>query len=139
MAPLTTDVFFYGLFMDAAVLEAKGVRSSQSRLAVVRGWALRIGQRATMVPDPNEAVHGVLMTLPLTDVDRLYAEASVQMYRPVAVLVEPAAGEAAAVSALAYVLPEPPAPAERNPEYATRLRALAERLGLPGEYSRSIR
>ena len=136
---LTTDVFFYGLFMDTAVLESKGVRSTQSRLAVVRGWALRIGQRATLVPAADDAVHGVLMTLPLTDVDRLYAEASVQMYRPVAVLVEPAAGEAAAVSALAYVLPEPPAPAERNPEYAIKLRALAERLGLPDEYSRSIR
>ena len=34
---------------------------------------------------------------------------------------------------------ETQAPAERNPEYATKLRALAERLGLPGEYSRSIR
>ena len=142
MAPLTTDVFFYGLFMDTAVLETKGVRSTQSRLAVVRGWALRIGQRATLVPAPDEAVHGVLMALPLADVDRLYAEASVQMYRPVAVLVEPTGGmvgEATAVAALAYVLPEPPAPAERNPEYATKLRALAERLGLPGEYSRSIR
>ena len=142
MAQLTTDVFFYGLFMDTAVLETKGVRSTQSRLAVVRGWALRIGQRATLVPAPDEAVHGVLMALPLADVDRLYAEATVQMYRPVAVLVEPAggvAGEATAVAALAYVLPEPPAPAERNPEYATKLRALAERLGLPGEYSRSIR
>ena len=142
MAPLTTDVFFYGLFMDAAVLENKGVRSTRSRLAVVRGWTLRIGQRATLVPAPDEAVHGVLMALPLADVDRLYAEASVQMYRPVAVLVEPAAGavagEAATVAALAYVLPEPPAPAERNPEYATKLRALAERLGLPGEYSRAI-
>jgi gamma-glutamyl AIG2-like cyclotransferase len=140
---LMTDVFFYGLFMDTAVLEAKGVRSTQSRLAVVRGWALRIGQRATLVPAPDEAVHGVLMALPLADVERLYAEASVQMYRPVAVLVETAAGavagEATAVAGLAYVLPEPPAPAERNPEYATKLRALAQRLGLPGEYCRSIR
>ena len=139
MAPPTTNVFFYGLFMDTAVLEAKGVRSTQSRLAVVRGWALRIGQRATLVPAPDEAVHGVLRALPLADVERLYAEASVQMYRPVAVLVETAAGAANAVAALAYILPEPPAPAERNPEYATKLRALAERLGLPGEYSRSIR
>jgi hypothetical protein len=140
---LTTGVFFYWLFMDTAVLEAKGVRPTQSRLAVVRGWALRIGQRATLAPAPGEAVHGVLMTLPLEDVDRLYTEVSVQMYRPVAVLVEPAAGaltgESTAVAALAYVLPKPPAPAERNPEYATRLRALAERLGLPDEYCGSIR
>ena len=44
-----------------------------------------------------------------------------------------------AVAAVAYVLPEPPAPAERSPEYTTRLRALAERLGMADEYSRSIR
>ena len=56
------------------------------------------------------------------------------MYRPVAVLVEGAASG----PALAYVLPEPPAPEERNPEYAAKLRALAERLGLPGHYTRSI-
>ena len=137
MTPLTSDVFFYGLFMDTAVLEGKGVRPIQSRLAVVRGWALRIGQRASLVPAPDEAVHGVLMTLPLAELDRLYSEDSVRMYRPLALLVEPAGGSVA-VAALAYVLPEPPAPAERNPEYAARLRALAERLGLPGDYTRSI-
>ena len=137
-APLTSDVFFYGLFMDVAVLEAKGVRSTQRRLAVVRGWALRIGQRATLVPAPDQVVHGVLVTLALSDLDRLYAEDSVRMYRPVAVFVEPVAGEAAPTAALAYVLPEAPAPAERNPEYSAKLRALAERLGLPSEYTGSI-
>src|SRR3712207_2860099 len=119
--------------MDAAVLEAKGVRGTGSRLGVVRGWALRIGQRATLVPAPGGVVHGVVMTIALPDLDRLYAEASVQMYRPVAVLVE-AAIEPAALPALAYVLSEPPTPEERNPEYAAKLRALAERLGLPAHY-----
>ena len=138
MAPLTGDVFFYGLFMDAAVLEAKGVRGTGSRPGIVREWALRIGQRATLVPAPGEVVHGVVMAMPLPELDRLYAEASVQMYRPVAVLVETAAAGAAPVAALAYVLPEPPAPEERNPEYAARLRAVAERLGLPSHYTRSI-
>ena len=60
------------------------------------------------------------------------------MAAPKALAADAVAGEAAAVAAPAYVLPEPPAPAERNPEYATKLRALAERLGLPGEYTRSI-
>lgn len=138
MAPLTSDVFFYGLFMDAAVLSAKGVRGTGSRLGVVRDWALRIGQRATLVPAPGQVVHGVVMAMPLPELDRLYAEASVQMYRPVAVLVEAAGAQAAAVAALAFVLPEPPAPEERNPEYAARLRALAERLGLPSHYTSSI-
>ncbi len=135
MGPLSTDVFFYGLFMDAAVLEAKGITNPGGRPGVVRDWALRIGQRATLVPHPGRAVYGVLMSLQLRDLERLYAEGSVQMYRPVAVLVEV---RGTAVPALAYVLPEPPAPEERNPEYATTLRALAERLGLPAEYTRSI-
>ena len=134
MAPLTSDVFFYGLFMDAGVLEARGVRGTAGRLGLVRDWALRIGRRATLVPAPGGAVHGVVMAMPLPELDRLYAEASVQMYRPVAVLVEAAAAEAA----LAYVLPEPPPPEDRNPEYAAKLRALAERLGLPSHYTRSI-
>jgi alcohol dehydrogenase class IV len=139
VAPLSSDVFFYGLFMDAAVLETKGVRGAGSRLGVVHDWALRIGQRATLVPAPGEVVHGVVMAMPLPELDRLYAEASVQMYRPVAVLVEAAAAATGpGVAALAYVLPEPPAPEERNPDYAAKLRALAERLGLPGDYTRSI-
>jgi Gamma-glutamyl cyclotransferase, AIG2-like len=135
MATLRSEVFFYGLFMDAAVLEAKGISSPTGRPAVVRDWALRIGHRATLAPDAGRSVHGVLTSLPLPDLDRLYAEASVRMYRPVAVLVET---EAAAVPALAYVLPEPPAPDERNPDYAAKLRALAERLGFPREYTMSI-
>lgn len=134
MSALTSDVFFYGLFMDAAVLEAKGVRATGSRQGFVRDWALRISQRATLVPAPGEVVHGVVMAMPLPELDRLYADASVEMYRPVAVLVEGAATGAA----LAYVLPEPPAPEERDPEYAAKLRALAERLGLPDHYTRSI-
>jgi hypothetical protein len=135
MALLRSEVFFYGLFMDAAVLEAKGVSSPGGRPGVVRDWALRIGHRATLVPEPGRAVHGVVMSLLLPDLDRLYAETSVRTYRPVAVLVE-ALGTI--VPALAYVLPEPPAPEERNPEYATRLRELAERLELPAEYTQSI-
>lgn len=135
MAPLSTNVFFYGLFMDAAVLEAKGISNVEGQIAVVRDWALRIGLRATLVPEPGRAVHGVLLSLPLPEIDRLYAEASLQLYRPVAVLGEV---QGTTVPALAYVLPEPPAPEERNPEYASTLRALAERLRLPVEYTRSI-
>jgi hypothetical protein len=134
----TSNVFFYGLFMDDDVLESKGVRGMGSRLGIVRDWSLRIGQRATLAPMPGKAVYGVLMTLSLTDIDRLYAEDSLRMYRPVAVLVETDDPEPSAAAALAYVLPEPPAPEERNPEYASVLRRLAELLGLPSEYTSSI-
>ena len=136
MAPLNSNVFFYGLFMDRAVLQAKGVDAPQGELGVVRHWALRIGRRATLVPERDRSVHGVFMSLSLPDLDRLYADASVQAYRPIAVLVETAHG--LAIPAVTYVLPEEPAPDERNPEYAAKLRALAERLALPTDYTNSI-
>jgi hypothetical protein len=135
MVPLNADAFFYGLFMDAAILEAKGISGSATR-GVVRDWALRIGNRATMVPEQGRSVHGVVMSVPLPDLERLYQDVSVQMYRPVAVLVEYDA--APARPALAYVLSVPPQPEERNPDYATKLRALADRIGLPSEYVASI-
>ena len=39
-------VFFYGLFMDEELLKAKGVQPTSLRQGCVRGFALRIGQRA---------------------------------------------------------------------------------------------
>jgi hypothetical protein len=46
------DVFFYGLFMDAQLLDAKGVRPADIRPAAVPGFAVRIGVGATLVPAP---------------------------------------------------------------------------------------
>lgn len=40
MVPLTGAVFVYGLFMDPAVLEAKGIGNAGGRPGVVRDWAL---------------------------------------------------------------------------------------------------
>jgi hypothetical protein len=134
MASLTTDVFFYGLFMDHELLEAKGVRITGSYHAFVRDWALRIGERATLLPAAGQVVHGVVMNLTLVQVDQLYAEASVRMYRPAAVLAEGVTIR----PAITYVLPEPPSADEHNAGYATKLRALGERLKLPPEYTASI-
>jgi hypothetical protein len=130
------DVFFYGLFMDQQLLEGKGIRPLDVRLAAVSGFMLRIGARAALVPAPDAEVHGVLMKLSHAELDRLYAEPSVQAYRPEPVLAVDRNG--AAVAALCYNLPEPPAPDEQNVEYAAKLRALAERIGLPSSYVGSV-
>jgi hypothetical protein len=131
------EVFFYGLFMDRELLEAKGVLPADIRLAAVSGFAIRIGARAALVPAPAAEVHGVLMKLSHADLEKLYSEPSVQAYRPEPVLA--VARDGAAVAALCYNLPEPPAPDERNDEYAAKLRALAKRIGLPSAYVASIR
>jgi hypothetical protein len=129
-------VFFYGLFMDVDLLRSKGVDLSSPRVASVRGFALRIGQRATLVPDPEGRAHGVLMELRHDDIDRLYADPSVQMYRPEAVLAE--ADAETRIAALCFNLPESPRPTERNEAYAAKLRDLARRLRLPDDYVERI-
>ena len=136
MSSRRVDVFFYGLFMDEELLRAKGLEPEGAELAAVDGLALRIGQRAALVPTPGGRVHGVVFSLTLSELDRLYAEPSVQAYRPEAVLAQLASG--GVVAALCYNLPQPPSPAERNPEYAVKLRAVAEKAGLPAEYIASL-
>jgi len=130
------DVFFYGLFMDPQLLESKGIRPVDVRLAAVPGFKLRIGARAALVPAPAGEVHGVLMKLSHGDLEKLYSEPGVQAYRPEAVLAVARNGDT--VAALCYNLPDPPPPDERNAEYSAKLRALAQRVGLPGNYVASI-
>jgi Gamma-glutamyl cyclotransferase, AIG2-like len=126
------EVFFYGLFMDADLLRAKGVQPTNPRLVCVPGFALRIGQRATLIPDPDSRVYGLVMQLSHDEIERLYAEPGVQMYRPEAVIAELTDGSR--IPALCFNLPVPPAPDEINKEYAQELRDLALRLGLPADY-----
>jgi hypothetical protein len=131
------DVFFYGLFMDRQLLEGKGIQPGEARLAAVPGFKLCIGLRAALVPTEGEEAHGVLMQLSHADLATLYSDPGVQAYRPEPVLAITADG--ARLAALCYNLPEPPGPDERNAEYAAKLRALAQRIGLPPHYIESIR
>ena len=126
------DVFFYGLFMDEALLQAKGIAPQHRRLAVLENFRLVIGDRATLVPSSGEAVHGVIFSLTHAEIDSLYAEGSVSEYRPEAVIARVGNGET--IPALCFNLPTPPAATERNPQYAAKLKELAERIGLPVQY-----
>ncbi|HEX8149052.1 MAG TPA: gamma-glutamylcyclotransferase family protein [Pyrinomonadaceae bacterium] len=130
------DVFFYGLFMDEAVLRGKGLSPAGRRLARVENYRLVIGGRATLVPSAGGTAHGVLFSLTPAEVDALYSEASVSAYRPEAVCAQLADGSV--VPALCFNLPAPPASEERDPLYASKLRRLAARLGLPPDYVSSI-
>lgn len=130
------EVFFYGLFMDEKLLEGKGVQPTDIRPAVIPGFALRIGARAALIPTPAGQVHGLLMKLSHADIERLYSEPSVRAYRVEPVLA--IANDGARVAALCYNLAAPPSPDERNAEYASKLRSLAQRVGLPSDYVASI-
>jgi hypothetical protein len=77
------------------------------------------------------------MSLKTGELDRLYSEPGVQAYKPQAVLARLASGEA--IPALCYKLSQSPPAHERNPEYASKLRAVAERVGLPSDYLATLR
>jgi hypothetical protein len=131
------ELFFYGLFMNEALLREKGIDAKNRRVASVENFRLVIGERATLIPCRGQTVHGVLFSLTHTEVDALYSEASVSVYRPEAVSARLADGSV--IPALCFNLPTPPSIEERNPQYASKLRKLAERIGLPPSYVSSIR
>jgi hypothetical protein len=131
------DVFFYGLFMDDDLLREKDMNPVDPRMASVENFSLVIGARATLVPYAGRTVYGVLCSLTHAEVDALYSEASVSVYRPEAVLAQLADGSI--TPALCFNLPMPPSADERNPQYVSKLRELAERIGLPSSYVSSLR
>ena len=137
MGEQRVDAFFYGLFMDVDLLRAKGAAPATVQPAAAPGYALRIGNRATLVADAASVAHGMLMQLSHEDIDKLYSEPSVSMYRPEAILVLTSDGTW--TPALTYNLTAEPAPEERNADYARKLRELAQRLRLPAEYIATIR
>ena len=131
------DVFFYGLFMDGELLRKKGFAPNAERVALVRGFALRIGRRATLVPSADRDAYGVVMSLSHDELDALYSETSLRPYRPEAVLAQFPDGTRA--PALCFNLPRPPGPDEHDTDYAEKLRALANQLGFPEDYVASIK
>lgn len=129
-------VFLYGLFMDRQLLSKKGVTAKGSRVAALGGYALQIGERATLVAAADSTVHGLVMSLSPADLDKLYSEAGVADYQAVSVTVTLA--DATRTDAVCYVLPESQLSPTPNRDYALALLDLARRLGLPAEYLEEI-
>jgi hypothetical protein len=131
-----TRVFFYGLFMDEGLLAAKGIRPADSTVGYVDRYRLRIGKRATLVPDGSSRAYGVLMTLRRADLTALYSDLTVADY--VAEEVTVTLPNGAVESALCYNLPEAKLEGT-NASYAAALLRLAETLGFPAEYLETIK
>ena len=124
------DVFFYGLFMDEELLRSKGVIPTKIRFGHVIDMGIRIGERATLVPEPGGLVHGVVMSLSHADVQTLYA--GLPDYGPEAITVDIQDGTR--LPALCFNLVTPLEHAISNPIYAGQLRELAQRLQPPESY-----
>lgn len=129
MRPGRSDVFFYGLYMDARVLREHGVQPNEPRRACADGQALRIGRRATLVASEGEHAHGMVYALTAAELARLYGAPGLEDYRPVPLRVRTEDGCDLPVTC--YVLPEAPAPGEADTAYAERLRTVLRELGFP--------
>ena len=123
------DIFFYGLFMDESVLRAKGVEPRLPRKAVVRDYELRIGKLALLCPLPAAKAYGMVYALNDVEIDLLYGEPGLEMYRPESVVATFEDGSSSVVTM--YNLPDTTETDEPNLDYAAKLRVVLERLGFP--------
>lgn len=129
--------FFYGLFMDADVLLKSGMVGENPRPASVNGFALRIGNRATLVPSEGAVAYGILQSLSHQDLDKLYGASGLEAYRPEAINV--VTFDQKTVPALCYNLIEAPKDSEQNADYAAALRTALTKLQFPAEYISTVR
>ncbi|MEO9483842.1 MAG: gamma-glutamylcyclotransferase family protein [Ekhidna sp.] len=130
------QVFFYGLFMDETILAKNGIKPSNPRKGYLNGYALKIGNRASLIPNKNERSHGIVMTVDSHQIQALYAEPSVADYVPEEVIVITDANES--IEATCYNLPEELLTGT-NPSYAQSLLALAQKLEFPEVYLAKIK
>ena len=128
-------VFFYGLFMDENLLKEKGFHPTASILAYVDGYALKIGERATLVKAAEERAYGSIVSLSEQELSDLYGEASVADYFPESILATTFANQI--IEVVAYNLPLEKL-AGQNRGYAQSLAKVASGMGLPADYVEKI-
>lgn len=130
-------IFFYGLFMDRALLVEKGLHPELLGPAVLPDYRIHIGERATLLPSSSSRACGIVMELTDQEARALYSEPSVREYVPEAVRVELLdTGES--VEARCYNLPRELGLVGANPAYATALSQLVEALGFDAAYVEEI-
>jgi cation transport regulator ChaC len=131
-------VFFYGSYMNRAVLADVGLAPATWEVACLPGFDIRIAPRANLVPAEGQAVFGVLATATHGELERLYAHAQTvlgEVYLPEAVLVRTECG--AWRPALCYIAPRmTERPAESA--YVARILEPGRALGFPAWYLRRL-
>lgn len=130
------EVFFYGLFMDRAILLKNGIKPSNPRKGYLNDYALKIGNRASLIPCKNERSYGIVMTIDDEAIHNLYAEPSVADYIPEEVNI--ITGTNDSVTATCYNLPSESL-AGTNESYVMSLHKLAKQEGFPDDYLEKIK
>ena len=134
MPEAPVPVFFYGSYMNRAVLADVGLVPATWETASLAGFDIRIAPRANLVRAAGQVVFGVLATATHAELTRLYEHAhSVlgEVYLPEAVLVHTQAGiwQPALCYIAARMVERPP-----DPAYVERILEPARELGFPAWY-----
>jgi hypothetical protein len=132
-----SKIFFYGLFMDQSLLEKMGLHPKIIGPAVLPDFCIHIGNRATLLPSVSCCAYGIVMELADEEISALYADPSVQEYRPERVQVE-LLDSHKAIDVFCYNLPPELGLAGTNAAYATELARLAESLDFDSAYIEDI-
>ena len=132
-----SKIFFYGLFMDRALLAEKGCHPEVIGPAVLADYRIHIGERATLLPSASSRAYGIVMELSEHEAHALYSEPSVRAYRRERVQVTLVASSAV-IEADCYNLPRDLGLIGANPVYANELSRLVEALELDSDYAQEI-
>ena len=126
--------FFYGSFINTAVLSEVELVPEHIEVARLPGYDITIRPLANLVPSDRHTVYGILATATHAELERLYFHAREVLggvYLPHPVLAQDGAGRAQ--PALCYIAPSlPPAPAKA--EYLARIVGPARSYGFPAWY-----
>jgi hypothetical protein len=127
-------VFFYGSYINFAVLREVDLVPEQWEVARLPGFDIRIQPRANLVRSEEHCVYGIVATATHAELARLYAHARDvlgEVYLPEAVLVQTLAGLWR--PALCYLCPEM-TPRAADHGYVERIVGPAREFGFPEWY-----
>ena len=138
--PRLVRVFFYGTFMNPAVLAAHGVTAKNVLAARVAGFEIYIRPRVNLVSREGACVYGSVVSVMHEDLDKIYLALEEKFglrYLPEAVLAEAMEGFPKTEPALCYIAPRMTA-SPPHPEYVKELAECVRLLNLPESYARTI-
>jgi hypothetical protein len=131
-------VFFYGLFMDADNLCARGARPRDGGTSYVQDYELVLGARmSTLRETAGARVWGRVYSLTRTELEDLYAGERYADYKARTVTAHSKGAEPRMVRT--YIRPLRTDDDQIDKAYAAALAAAALKVGLPEEYVQSLR
>lgn len=122
--------------MDDTILLKNGIKQSNPRNGYLNDYALKIGDRAILIPCKNEKSYGIVMTIDKDAIHHLYAKGSVADYIPEGVIIITNTNDS--IKAICYNLPFESLN-RTNELYAMSLYKLAIKKGFPDDYLKKIK